>query len=240
MTGKINGKMIVQESLMDVDAFAFGADEYAKKVQQALGNRFDDQFRVYFQDFAQHGATPVGNAANARTVSYQGALQQDLRDLSAWVERGVKPPPSTNYKVVDGQVQVPDQAGARKGIQPVVDLQVNGGVRVDVAVGQPVTFSALIQVPPGAGQVVGAEWDFLGAGNYPVSADIGTLRPSVHLQVTCSFSQPGTYFPVLRATSQREGDPNTPFARVQNLGRVRVVVSSGGGGSSIDGASACA
>jgi hypothetical protein len=29
---------------------------------------------------------------------------------------------------------------------------------------------------------------------------------------------------VLRATSQREGDAKTPYARIQNLGRVRVVV----------------
>jgi len=46
----------------------------------------------------------------------------------------------------------------------------------------------------------------------------------VTLKATYSFSQPGTYFPVLRATSQREGDPKTPYARIQNLGRVRVVV----------------
>lgn len=39
-----------------------------------------------------------------------------------------------------------------------------------------------------------------------------------------TFTKPGTYFPVLRATSQRKGDQQTAFARVQNLGRVRVVV----------------
>jgi len=38
------------------------------------------------------------------------------------------------------------------------------------------------------------------------------------------FFQITHYFPVLRATSQREGDFQTPYARVQNLGRVRVVV----------------
>jgi hypothetical protein len=44
------------------------------------------------------------------------------------------------------------------------------------------------------------------------------------LWATYTFSEPGTYFPVLRATSQREGDPNTPWARIENLDRVRVVV----------------
>ena len=39
------------------------------------------------------------------------------------------------------------------------------------------------------------------------------------------YTEPGTYFPVVRATQQREGDPDHPHARVQNLGRVRVVVA---------------
>ena len=39
-----------------------------------------------------------------------------------------------------------------------------------------------------------------------------------------SFIRPGTYFAVLRAASQRQGDATTPFARIQYLGRVRVVV----------------
>jgi len=37
---------------------------------------------------------------------------------------------------------------------------------------------------------------------------------------TCSAPAPGG--PML--TLQREGDPKTPYARIQNLGRVRVVV----------------
>ncbi len=36
-----------------------------------------------------------------------GVLYQALRDVSAWVEKGVPPPPSTSYKVVDGQIVVP-------------------------------------------------------------------------------------------------------------------------------------
>jgi hypothetical protein len=39
-----------------------------------------------------------------------------------------------------------------------------------------------------------------------------------------SFDKSGTYFVTLRAASQRDGDGHTPFARVQNLGRARVVV----------------
>ena len=54
--------------------------------------------------------------------------------------------------------------------------------------------------------------------------DLREMKPSVSVKATHAYSQPGAYFPVLRVTSQREGDLKTPFARVQNLGRVRVVV----------------
>ena len=156
-------------------------------------------------------------------MSYQGALQQALRDVSAWVERSVEPPAGTVYKVADAQVEVPPKAGERRGIQPVVDLTVNGGVRAEVAVGEPVTFTATIEVPPNTGKVVGVEWNFDGAGGYS-ARDLGDIRPAVSVGATHSYSKPGIYFPVLRATSQREGDPKTSFARVQNLGRARVVV----------------
>ena len=220
--GRFKGKMIVLESLMDIDALPWQADWYRTKVKEALGKRLDDEYRLYFIDHAQH-TPPIGQAAEARTVSYQGALEQALRDVSAWVEKGVQPPASTAYKVVDVQVEVPPKAESRKGIQPVVELRVNGGVRAEVAVGQPVTFSATIEVPPNTGKVVAVEWNFDGAGGY-VPAELGDIRPAVSVKVTHAYSQPGTYFPVLRATSQREGDPKTPFGRIQNLGRARVVV----------------
>ena len=223
-SGRFKGKMIALESLMDIDALPWQADWYRTKVQEALGKRLDEEFRIYFIDHAQH-TPPVGPAAQARTVSYQGALEQALRDVSAWVERGVKPPASTNYKMVDSQVEVPESAAQRGGTQPVVHVSANGRDRAEVAVGTPVTLSAVVDVPPNTGKVVGAQWDFEGAGNYPVTAQLTeTNSARVTLTATYSFTRPGTYFPVLRATSQREGDAATPYTRVQNLGRVRVVV----------------
>ncbi|HVQ63107.1 MAG TPA: hypothetical protein VMT78_01160 [Terriglobia bacterium] len=225
--GRFKGKMIALESMMDIDALPWQADWYRTKVKEALGNRIDEEFRLYFIDHAQH-TLPAGVAAQARTVSYQGALEQALRDLSAWVEKGVKPPASTNYKMVDSQVEVPDSVAQRAGIQPVVRLSANGRERAEVTVGTPVTFSAVVEVPSNTGKVVAAEWDFEGRGNYPVVEQLGdlklTLKTTQTLKTTHSFAQPGTYFPVLRVTSQREGDAKTPYARVQSLGRVRVVV----------------
>ena len=127
--------------------------------------------------------------------------------------------------VVAAQVQVPATAAERRGVQPVVELKANGGVRVEVKVGEPVAFTATIETPPGAGSVVAAEWDFEGVGDYPLAAAIETPRPAVSLSATHAFARPGTYFAVLRATSQRQGDAKTPYGRIQNIDRVRVVVS---------------
>jgi hypothetical protein len=223
MTGRYNGKMIVLESLMDIDALPWQADWYRTKAQKAMGRRFNENYRLYFIDHAQH-TPPIGAAAQARTVSYQGALQQALRDLSAWVEKGVRPPDDTRYRVVDSQVIVPAKADERKGIQPVIELTVNGGERADVTAGETVTFVAKIDAPPGGGKVVAAEWDFDGVGNYPVPAEVKTVGPAIVLRATHAFSKPGTFFPVIRAATQREGDSQTPYARVQNIARVRVVV----------------
>ena len=103
-------------------------------------------------------------------------------------------------------------------------LKANGRERADVGVGEPVSFVADITMPAGTGKVVAAEWDLLGAGDYPVAGRLTAPGSSVSVKTTYSYSKPGTYFPVLRATSQREGHGRTPYARVQNLGRVRVVV----------------
>jgi hypothetical protein len=158
-------------------------------------------------------------------ISYQGVLQQALRHVAAWAENGVAPPQSSDYAVVDGQVSLPSKAAARKGLQPTVDLLANGAARAEVKVGAEVEFTAVIQAPPGAGPVVRAEWDFEGAGQYPLTS---SFTPAEHVATSArfAFETPGTYFPALRATVQRDGETEkTAYARVQNLGRVRVVVS---------------
>ena len=222
-SGRFKGKMIAVEALMDIDALPWQADWYRAKVKEAMGSRIDDSFRLWFIDHAQHTA-PAGIPAQARTVSYQGALEQALRDVSAWVERGVRPPSNTRYTMAESQVQVPARAEQRGGIQPVVVLRANGRERADVGVGEPVTFVAEITAPPKTGKVVAAEWDLLGMGDYPVPGQLAVPGAAVTVKTTYWYSKPGTYFPVLRAASQRDGDAKTPYARVQNLGRARVVV----------------
>lgn len=224
--GKFKGKMILLESLWDREAFAWQADWYRNKVKENLGENTDKQLRIWFTDHALHGDLSKQEDPT-RTVSYLGVLQQALRDLSRWVETGVEPPATTNYKIDDGQVIVPQKATDRKGIQPVVNLTVNGGKRIEAKAGKPVTFIANIELPPHTGKIVSAEWDFEGAGTFDVKENkivFNEKTARTELKTTYTFKKAGTYFPTLRVVSQREGDTKTAFARIQNLDRVRVVV----------------
>ena len=221
--GRIHGKMIAVEALMDIDAMPWQADWYCSKVRRALGEKFEDSFALWYIDHAQHD-DPQTTAAHAHTVSFGGALQQALRDLSRWVERGERPT-QTRYRIEDAQVVVPASAKERGGVQPVVDLQVNGGQRADVAVGESLRFSATIEVPPNTGSIVALEWDFEGLGTYPLAERMEGGQTQMRVSATHAFGKPGTYFSVVRITSQREGNASTPYGRIQNIARVRVVVS---------------
>jgi dockerin type I repeat protein len=218
-------KVLVAQSEMDIDAFSWCADWYRTMVQadkQAQGQNLDDHFRIYLTDHAQHTG---GGAASTRTVAYSGVLEQGLRDLAKWAEQGVPPPASTSYHLVDNELVPAATAAARHGIQPVVNLKANGSVRAAIPVGGSVNFTATIEVPPGAGKVVGAQWDFDGDETGLAWTDATVpIQETVNLAATQTYSTAGTYFPALRGTSQREGDAATPYARIDNLGRARVVV----------------
>jgi hypothetical protein len=233
-TGRFQGKMIMLGSLVDVEAFPWSADWYRTQARQALGDDLDDNFRLWYMDNAGH-TEPRSTYANTHIVDYQGEIEQALLDLDAWVSEGTSPPRSTNYDLdVETQVRVPANAAQRRGVQPVVTLSASGSRShpqadsVEVAVGQTVRFSARGEVPPGTGRIVSAEWDFEGTGTFPVDAEIGRARPVVHIDATHTFTTPGTYFPVVRVSSQRDGDPTMSYARIPNLARVRVTVRQSG------------
>ena len=224
--GKYKGKMIVLASLWDREAFPWQADWYRLKVMENLGAETDNHFRLWYTDHALHGDL-TKQEDPTHTVSYLGVLQQALRDLSAWVEKGIAPPATTNYNIEDGQVIVPPTATERKGIQPVLTLKANGGERAEVKVGEPVTFNAIIELPQNTGKIVAAQWDFEGAGSFGVEGKLipdGKSSTRVTLKTSHVFTKPGTYFTTLRGISQRQGDVRTPYARIQNLARVRIIV----------------
>lgn len=87
-----------------------------------------------------------------------------------------------------------------------------------------VRLQGCIEVPPGAGSVVAAEWDLDGSGSFATRSPIPKHSGAVTVTTTVHFDKPGTYFAGLRGTSQREGDVASTYRRIQNIARVRVVV----------------
>ncbi len=237
MSGRFKAKMIVVECLMDEAAYPWQADWYRKKVMERQGAGHEDRYRLWFVDHAMHVnpgryMTPVegepvnteASPVNTRIISYSGILQQALRAVALWAEKGIAPPASTAYRIDDAQVIVPPTAAARKGVQPVVHLTAAGRDRADIKVGQSVTFVAVAEAPPGTGKIVRAEWDFDGQGTYPQSSRI-VPAARVSPRITHTFTKPGTFFPVVRVYAHKDGNQKTPFALAQNLARVRVVVT---------------
>ncbi|KAM5348802.1 hypothetical protein ACJ41O_008625 [Fusarium nematophilum] len=222
-TGNITGKVILMDNLLDYDAFPWHADWYKGRVREALGSRFEDNFRLYYSDNADHAMGRIEGPMLRRIVDFTGLYEQHLRDVSAWAEHGTAPPKETRYTVNNGQVQVPKTAARRRGIQPVADLTVGGTKRIRVRAGESVKFKLRAEAPPRTGKVVSVEWDFHGTGDF-VKQDFGRADAVVNLETKYRYDEPGVYFAGVRVASQREGDKETPFARALNLGRVRVIV----------------
>jgi hypothetical protein len=224
-TGKFAGKMIVVECLLDREAFPWQADWYRARVAEHLGDGIDDRFRLWYVDNALHGDREIQEDPT-RTVSYVGVLHQALRQLSQWVEQGIPPAPSTSYAVRDGQVTVPGDAASRQGVQPVVGLTAGGGSRADVPPGTQVLLTAVAEAPPGGGKIVRVQWDLDGDGAFETDDPV---EPAARVVVTrhCTHTIPGTRFVTVRVSAQPDGDPRTPFARMDNLARVRIVTTHG-------------
>ncbi len=237
-SGRFDCKMIHVNSMMDEAAYPWQADWYRGRAKAVLGDRFDNNYRIWLTDNAMHvnpsrylmpteGEQPKEDhsTADTRIVSYAGVLQQALRDVAAWAEKGVAPPEETQYRVDDGQIHLPASAAQRRGIQPVVTLTANGGARAEIKAGEAVELAGAIELPPGAGLIVSAEWDYDGSGAYADSETFADKTTTRGVRRSHVFARPGAHFVALRVTAQREDALGTPFAQVRNLARVRIVVS---------------
>jgi hypothetical protein len=216
---EITGKTLMIQNLMDYDSVAWIADWYRSKVKAANN---EDKFALIYLEHSQH-ENPVTTRANAFHVPYHGAIIQGLPDLAAWVEKGEKPN-ETKYKVVNQRVEVSTTANERGGIQPVVELAVNGKLRAEANVGETVKFTAKFEVPTEMGKIVEARWDYEGVGTLPIFAKLDTPKNKGDIQSNYAYTKPGTYFPVIRVASHRQGNMTSPHARVYNLARARVIV----------------
>lgn len=161
---------------------------------------------------------------NSRVIDFTGIYHQALRDLSAWVEKGISPPRSTEYTISKdtNQVLVPQNPSTRFGIQPVVELTAHSPE--NLAVDTRVIFDAHIEVPPNAGSIISTEWDLQGTGDF-VSLPFGTnVSEIVEVQANFTYLVAGSYIPALHVTAQREGNATSPFRHVMNLGSVAAEV----------------
>jgi hypothetical protein len=100
---------------------------------------------------------------------------------------------------------------------------VGGSPRADATAGDELPFRAVAEVPAGTGAIVAVAWDFDGSGRF---AEVESVPPAARVvaERRHSFAEPGTFFAAVRVVAHRDGDALSPFARLQNLARVRVVV----------------
>ncbi len=228
--GNIQGKVILLQSMMDESTWPWCADWYRKRVIAEKGS--DADLRLYYMDRCVHG--DITALRSTMITSYVGALHQCLLDLSDWVEGRKEPLAGSNYVCEDGQILLPDDAGARGGIQPVVTLLANKETCAHVRAGEPVRLSAKISLPAGAGTVTDVEYDFHGGmelteeGHDKVRGEFHPApegeKSGAVSETVCSYEKPGVYFAAVHVSIQRNGDVLEEFTKIHNLARVRIMV----------------
>ena len=158
-----------------------------------------------------------------RFVDWQ-VYEESLHDVIAWVEHGVEPPGTTpDYR--EGEYGLASDPPGRVGIQPVVSARANGALQAEAQTGRKVTFAATAEVPPGAGFIIAAEWDFDGTGTWPYRHEgIDGTSTRLNFTTTHTFARAGSYCAAVRVTSHRDGDVEAVSRRISNLARVRIIV----------------
>lgn len=200
-TGRITGKMIIVAALLDREAFPWQAAWYRDRVAEHAPH----DVRLWFVDNALHADSERQEHPDF-TVSYLGVLHEALRSVADWVENGTEPLPDTRYTITDGQVYVPETAAERGGVQPVVTLSNADGVLRVVA-----------EAPPGGAPIVRAQCDFDGDGRFEIDEPV---PPTARLVLERPHTGAGVV--AVRVSAQRDGDPDTPFGRIDNLARARL------------------
>lgn len=223
--GNFHCKTIMVGCLMDESAFPWEQDWNRQKINS---KHTDDSNRLWYVENAMHGDAE-NEYDKLHVVSYMEVVNQALLDLSDWVERGIVPAESFRYAIEKGQVVFPERANERKGLQPSIRLTADGGQRAEVSVNQSVRLVGEIELPEATGEILSAAFDLDGSGAFSASAELVFLNDAKTLakvEITHTYSESGTHFPVLLVQSGREGERTHPLARIKNLARVRVVVSN--------------
>jgi hypothetical protein len=228
-TGHYQGKLLWIHHTHDSSLWPSQGVIYEGAVRQTQGEEAAaEKFRLQWSQNAEHiGPAMLPNASKRATttwlIDYMPIIEQGLVDLITWVEDG-KAPPSTTYEYRDGQIVLPETASERGGVQPVVSVNANGGLRAEVQVGEAVNLEVLAEVPAGTGSIVSAEWDFDGSGAFPFRHELDGSDTAIKLATTHTYDKPGTYFATARVCSNREGDVKAEFRRLPNLASARIIV----------------
>jgi hypothetical protein len=229
-TGRFDGKMLWVHHTHDASLWPSQGIGMKNNVERERGiDGAKDYFCLRWTENAEHAPVQMvlpapGRAANTWLIDYQPAIEQSLVDLATWVERGVRPT-DTAFTYADGKVTLPSSAAERSGIQAVAQVEANGSSRVEVRVGEAVTLRVRAEVPPGAGTVIGAKWDFDGSGSYPYAHSVDGSKATVDLATDHVWDRPGTYFVTALVESHRDGKVDADSRRIPNLASARVVVS---------------
>jgi hypothetical protein len=229
-TGQFEGKLLWIHHTHDSSLWPSQGIIYRGAVLNAQGpEAAAEKFRLQWTQNAEHiPPTFLPNSTKRATstwlIDYFPIIEQGLADLIQWVEEGVAPP-STAFEYVDGQVRLPGTASERGGVQPVVRVTANGGVRAEVKAGEAVELEVDAEVPPNGGSIVSVAWDFDGWGSFPFHHEVDGSDTSVHLSTTHAYDTPGTYFATALVHSNREGKVDAEFRRLPNLASARIVVS---------------
>ena len=230
-SGKYQGKLIWVHHTHDSSLWPPQGVIYRDAVLRAQGEAgARERFRLRWIENAEHGPSIMvpsrpNRASNTWLIDYMPFIEQSIQDLIDWVEKGVEPV-ETVFEYVDNRVILSGDAAQRQGIQAVIAVTANGGARAEVRVGETVTFSLEAAVPPGAGAIVSADWDFTGSGEFPFSHDgIEGKDSALTLTTTHRYDQPGEYFVTGRVHSHRNGNVNAKACRIANVAQARVIVS---------------
>ena len=73
-SGRFAGKMIAVCSLMDETCSPWQGDWYRSRVQEALGDRLDDHYRLWFVDHAMHTSPTVRGGRSPARAHHPGRL----------------------------------------------------------------------------------------------------------------------------------------------------------------------
>jgi hypothetical protein len=227
------GKMIYVGAVLDICIWPTITSSFDHYVRSVLGDTARDHYRLWWVENSTHAraemaCTLTGDSPafwRTRLVDYEAVGAAALTAVRNWVEEGIEPLADSAYSLTpDKDIVLESDPKLRGGVQPVVELTVDGHDRIEVLVGSEVHFTGKGTVPTGAGTIVEAEMDFEGIDTWPFQAKgADGSTDTLDVKAVHTFNTPGTYFPVLRIGSHADGATRSGEA-IRNLARVRVVV----------------